>query len=327
MSATISSPRQASIYPALAVLAVGAVLPYLLHGGFQLRLATLVWIYAILCMGFNLLYGYAGQISLGQQTFFAIGAYAFALLQIKTHWPAPTAFVASLLICAAVALTLGVPLLRLRSHYLAMATLAFALIFFGVTTRWIDFTGGSTGLAAPPLKFAGASLGRIAAYYLVLVFAGVALLLHDFVARGAVGRALQAIRDDETGAAALGVDVTRYKLRIFVLAAVFAGTAGIAFSVVSQRVDPSMSEFHVLVTILTIAVVGGLGSRFGAILGATVVIILPQTLVQFGELETLIYGVFIVVFLVFLPHGLAGLFNREIWRGPVALVGAKRRRT
>ena len=226
MSAKFPPPRQASIYPAFVVLAVGAGLPYVLHGGFQLRLAMLVWIYAILCMGLNLLYGYAGQISLGQQTFFAIGAYAFALLQIKALWPAPLAFLASLVVCAAVALALGVPLLRLRSHYLAMATLAFALIFFGVTTRWIDFTGGSTGLAAPPLKFAAAPLGRMPVYYLVLVFAGAALLLHDFVARGAVGRALQAIRDDETGAAALGVDVTRYKLRIFVLAAVFAGLPG-----------------------------------------------------------------------------------------------------
>jgi branched-chain amino acid transport system permease protein len=325
MSATDSPPRQASIYPALVVLAAGAVLPYMLHGGFQLRLAMLVWIYAILCMGFNLLYGYAGQISLGQQTFFAIGAYAFTLLQIKTHWPAPLAFVASLSTCAAVALALGIPLLRLRSHYLAMATLAFALIFFGVTTRWIDVTGGSTGLAAPPLKFAGAPLGRMAIYYLVLTFAAFALLLHDFVARGAVGRALQAIRDDETAAAALGVDVTRYKLRVFMLAAVFAGIAGIAFSIVSLRVDPSMSEFHVLVTILTVAVVGGLGSRFGAILGAAIVIILPQTLVRFGDLETLIYGVFIVIFLVFLPQGLAGLFDRETWRGPVAFAKAGRR--
>ena len=326
MSAIFSPPRQASIYPALAVLALGAALPYLLHGGFQLRLAMLVWIYAILCMGFNLLYGYAGQISLGQQTFFAIGAYAFALLQLDLHWPAALAFIGSLIVCAVVALALGVPLLRLRSHYLAMATLAFALIFYGVTTRWIDFTGGSSGLAAPPLKFAGAPLGRMAVYYLVLAFAGVALLLHDFVARGAIGRALQAIRDDEIGAAALGVDVIRYKLRVFVLAAVFAGMAGVAFTIVSLRVDPSMSEFHVLVTILTIAVVGGLGSRFGALLGAAVVIVLPQTLVRFGDLETLIYGAFIVVFLVFLPNGLTGLFDRETGRRALALLGTRRGR-
>ena len=236
---------------------------------------------------------------------------------------APLAFLASLVVCAAVALALGVPLLRLRSHYLAMATLAFALIFFGVTTRWIDFTGGSTGLAAPPLKFAGAPLGRTQVYYLVLVFAGAALLLHDFVARGAVGRALQAIRDDETGAAALGVDVTRYKLRIFVLAAVFAGLAGIAFTIVSLRVDPSMSEFHVLVTILTIAVVGGLGSRFRHDLRRRR---RDRPAADFGavrRISTLFYGIFIVVFLVFLPDGLAGLIDRDMWRGAAAFAKAR----
>lgn len=317
-------PRKPSVLPALAVLAAGATLPHLLSGGFQIRLAMLVWTYAILSMSFNLLYGYAGQISLGQQTFFAIGAYAFALLQIRAHWPAGGAFVASLVISALVALALGVPLLRLRTHYLAMATLAFALIFYGVTIRWIDFTGGSSGLAAPPLKFAGATLGRTAIYYVVLVLAGVALLLHDFIASSHIGRALQAVRDDETGAAALGVDVTRYKLRIFVLAAVFAAAAGVCFSVVSLRVDPSMSEFHVLVTVLTIAVVGGLGSRFGPILGSIVVVVLPQTLVRFGDFETVIYGLFIVVFLIFLPHGLAGLFDSLAWNGVRARLRARR---
>jgi branched-chain amino acid transport system permease protein len=310
-------PAKTSVAPALAVLAVGAALPLLLSGGFQIRLAMLVWIYAILSMSFNLVYGYAGQISLGQQTFFAIGAYAFALLQSKAHWPAPAAFIASLCLSASLAFALGVPLLRLRTHYLAMATLAFSLIVYGVAIRWIDFTGGATGLATPPLKFMGSTLGRTTIYYFVLVAAGVALLLHDFIARSHIGRALQAVRDDEIGAAALGVDVTRYKLRVFVVAAVFAAAAGVCFSVVSLRVDPSMSEFNILVTILTIAVIGGLGARFGPILGSIIVVVLPQTLVQFGEFETLIYGLFIVVFLIFLPHGLAGFLDAAgqwIWR-------------
>ena len=132
-----TAPRQGSIAAALAVLAFGAILPYLLTGGFQLRLAMLVWIYAILSMGFNLLYGYTGQISLGQQAFFAIGAYTFALLQSKAQWSAVPSLAASLALCAVLALALGVPLLRLRTHYLAMATLAFGLIFYGVAIRWI----------------------------------------------------------------------------------------------------------------------------------------------------------------------------------------------
>ena len=306
--------RPASVLTVLAVIAFGAVLPYLLSGGFQLRLATLVWIYAILCMGFNLLYGYSGQISLGQQTFFAIGAYAFAMLQTKVGWSALPAFFASVALCAALAFAIGVPLLRLRTHYLAMATLAFGLIFYGVAIRWIDFTGGSSGVAVPPLRWGGEPIGRLGLYYLILGFAAALLLLHDFIVRSHLGRALQAIRDDETAASALGVDVTRYKLRMLVLAAVLASVAGICFALLSLRVDPSMSDFRVLVTILTVAVVGGLGTRFGPIIGSIFVIVLPQILVSFGELETLLYGAFILLFLIFLPNGLSGLLERGAWR-------------
>jgi branched-chain amino acid transport system permease protein len=188
-----------------------------------------------------------------------------------------------------------------------MATLAFSLVFYGVAIRWIDFTGGATGLAAPPMTFIGAPVGRMATYYVVLAMTAIALLLHDFIARSHIGRALQAIRDDEIAAIALGVDVVRFKLRIFVLAAVLAAAAGIAFSIVSLRVDPSMSDFHTLVTLLTISVVGGLGARLGPVLGSAVIVVLPQTLVSFGDYETLIYGLFVVVFLIFLPDGLAGL--------------------
>ncbi len=296
------------------VLALGAMLPFVLTGGFHIRLAMLVWIYAILGMSFNLLYGYAGQISLGQQTFFAIGAYAFTMLQLSLGLPAPVAFVGGIVLCAAIALVIGIPLLRLRTHYLAMATLAFALIFYGVVIRWIDFTGGSSGLAVRPLAFAGTALGRTGIYYVVLAVAGLVLLLHDFIARGHLGRALQAIRDDEMAASANGINVWRVKLRMFVLAAVIAAVAGMCFSVVSLRVDPSMSEFRVLVTILTVAVVGGLGTRFGPVVGAAFVIVIPQFLVSFGELETLVYGLFILIFLLFLPHGLSGLLESAPWR-------------
>ncbi len=313
MSTMTPTPQVKSIMPVVAVLLIGALLPHLLTSGFQIRLAMLVGIYAILSMGFNLLYGYTGQISLGQQTFFAIGAYAFSLLQVKAQWSPIVAFGSSLGICACLALLVGIPLLRLRTHYLAMATLAFGLIFYGITIRWTDFTGGSSGLTVPQLTLGGAPLGKMGIYYVVLAFVGVVLLLHDFIVRSHLGRAMQAIRDDETAASALGVHVTGYKLRIFVLAAVLAGTAGACFSVVSQRVDPSLSEFRILVSVLTIAVVGGLGTRFGPIVGAIIVVLLPQVLVSVGELETLVYGLFILVFLLFMPHGLAGLLERMRW--------------
>ena len=213
----LTAPRPPTVWPALAVLAIGAALPLALSGGFQLRLAILVWIYAILSMGFNLLYGYTGQISLGQQTFFAIGAYAFAMLQGKAGFSVAPALIVSLAISAAAALLIGIPLLRLRTHYLAMATLAFGLIFYGVAIRWIDFTGGSSGLAVPPLRFGAVPLSSHGQYYVVLAAAALVLLLQDFIVRSHLGRALQAIRDDEVAAAAIGIDIARSKLGMFVL--------------------------------------------------------------------------------------------------------------
>jgi branched-chain amino acid transport system permease protein len=126
---------------------------------------------------------------------------------------------------------------------------------------------------------------------------------------------MQAIRDDEAAAEALGVRVRRFKLSILVLSGVMAAIAGVCFGITSLRVDPSLSEFHVLVSMLTIAVVGGLGTRFGPILGSVIVVLLPQLLTQFGELETVAYGLFILVFLLFLPHGLSGLLERRNWFG------------
>ncbi|MGE0232211.1 MAG: branched-chain amino acid ABC transporter permease [Flavobacteriaceae bacterium] len=307
----VTAPRQPSLLPVLLLVFIGAVIPLLLTSGFHLRLAMLVWIYAILCMGFNLLYGYTGQISLGQPAFYSIGAYAFAMLQTMIGLPPIIAGITSLILCAFVALMIGFPLLRLRTHYLAMGTLAFLLIENGVVNRWIDFTGGQSGVLVPPLEYGGETIGRVGLYYLVLALAAVTLLLHDFLIRSHVGRALQAIRDDEKAASALGVNVTRYKLRVLVITSVMAALAGICFAFTSLRVDPSLSEFHVLVTILTITVVGGLGTRFGPIVGSIIIVILPQLLTGFGEYETFIYGAFILGFLLFLPRGLSGLMESQ----------------
>lgn len=307
------APRAPTIIPVLAVLALGVALPFVLSSGFHIRLATLIWTYAILCMGFNLLYGYSGQISLGSPAFYAIGAYAFAMLQTKLGWGPLTSFFSSLALVALLSLLIGLPLLRLRTHYLAMATLAFMLVQNGVANRWIEFTGGQSGVAVPPLQWGGEQIGRTGIYFVVLGLAALVLVLHDFLIRSHLGRAMQAIRDDETAAQALGVRVTRYKLAVLVLSGVMAAIAGVCFGITSLRVDPSLSEFHVLVSLLTIVVVGGLGTRFGPILGAVIVVLLPQVLTQFGELETVVYGLFILIFLLFLPHGLSGLLERRDW--------------
>lgn len=294
----------------LALLAAGIAVPYLVTSGFQLRLASIICVFTILCTGFNLLYGYAGQISMGQQGFFALGAYACALLMGKAAWPFLLAFPASIAVCALAALVIGIPLLRLRTHYLAMATLCFGLVFAGIASRWIEFTGGTAGMMVKGLAFGDHNVTRTELYYAILAATALVLLLQNFIARTHLGRALLALKGDETAAESLGVNVTAYKLRIFVLTAVLAGIAGVAFALLSRQVNPSFGEFPILVTMLTVAVVGGLGTRYGPLLGSIVVVLAPQLLASFGELETLIYGVCLLAFLLFLPHGLAGAFGK-----------------
>jgi branched-chain amino acid transport system permease protein len=289
-----------------ALLLVGLVVPFAVTSGFQLRLASIICIYAILCAGFNLLYGFAGQISMGQQGFFALGAYAFALVFGKVGVPFVLALPISIAICALGALLIGIPLLRLRTHYLAMATLCFGLVLSGIANRWIEFTGGSAGMQVPALSFGESPITRVQLYYAILAATAAVFALQNFIIGSHLGRALSAVKGDETAAASLGVNVTAYKLRIFVLAAVLAGLAGVGFALLSRQVNPSFGEFPILVTMLTVAVVGGLGTRYGPLLGAIVVVLAPQWLASFDELETLIYGISLLVFLLFLPHGLAG---------------------
>ena len=173
---------------------------------------------------------------------------------------------------------IGVPLLRLRTHYLAMATLCFGLVISGVANRWIDVTGGTGGLLIPAISIGEQTMDRMTLYYVIVAATALVLALQNFIVSSHLGRSLQAIRDDDKAAAALGVNVAVQKLRVFVLSAVIAGLAGIGFAVVSRQVSPSMGEFPILVSMLTIAVVGGLGTRYGPILGSIVVVIAPQFL-------------------------------------------------
>lgn len=296
--------------PAAIILAVGLAMPFLVQGNYQLRLAMLIWIYAVFGMGFNLLFGLGGQLSLGQQAFFAIGAYAFGLSQLQFGLPLPLAALAGLLVAAAAGLVIGLPVLRLRTHYLAMATLMFAMIVHDVALRWTELTGGTSGLRVPAPELFGERLERMQVYYVIFGITVVAFLVQVFVKSTHLGRALEAVKTDETAASSLGVNVTRYKISVFVLAAVFAAAAGICYAMVSRGVDPSYSGIGMVVNLLTLAVVGGLGSRIGPFLGAAVVILAPQFLAGLQEYQTLIYGICLLVFMIFVPHGLAGLIER-----------------
>jgi branched-chain amino acid transport system permease protein len=295
--------------PGVLLLVAGLLVPYFATSGFQLRIAMLIWIYAILGMGFNLLFGFAGQLSLGQQSFFALSGYALAILQAQLGWPLEAALISSVAISALLGLVIGIPILRLRSHYLAMATLMLGLIIEGIALRWFDVTGGTAGINITQPHLLGFPLARVHVYYFVFALAVVAFAVQSLIITSHLGRALQSLRDDETTAEAMGIDVTAYKLKIFIISATLSGLAGAAYAVVSRIVEPSYSGMSININLLTIAVVGGLATSYGPLLGAVVVVLAPQVLVQFHQYELLLYGLGLLAFLIFLPRGLAGLIE------------------
>jgi branched-chain amino acid transport system permease protein len=295
--------------PSLVLLAVGLLVPLFATSGFQLRIAMLIWIYAILGMGFNLLFGIAGQLSLGQQSFFAVSGYALALLQTQLGWPLEIALIASVLVSALLGLVIGIPILRLRSHYLAMATLMLGLIIEGVALRWFEVTGGTAGIRIPQPHLLGFPLSRTDIYYVVFALAVLTFGVHSLIISSHLGRALQSLRDDESTAEAMGINVAAYKIKIFAISATLSGLAGAAYALVGRLVEPSYSGMSININLLTIAVVGGLATYYGPLFGAVVVVLAPQFLVQFHEYELLLYGLGLLGFLIFLPRGLAGLIE------------------
>jgi branched-chain amino acid transport system permease protein len=274
---------------------------YLLH------LAILAGIYIILTVSINLIIGYAGQVSLGHAAFYGIGAYTSALMSLNWHLPFPLAALSAILVAGACGLALGLPTLRLKEDYLAIVTLGFGVIVDLVFLN-LEITGGPDGLAGiPSPRFLGISF-RPAAVYLVLVAVAVLLVL-VFTYRlvnSYHGRALRAIRDHEVTAQVMGINTPAYKIIIFTLAAGLAGLAGSLYAHYITFINPETFGLHTSILILTMAVLGGMGSMAGSVLGAVILTALPEALRQFQAYQDLVYGALLVGLLIWRPEGILG---------------------
>ncbi|PWC56982.1 branched-chain amino acid ABC transporter ATP-binding protein/permease [Azospirillum sp. TSO22-1] len=299
-----------------SVLASGAValIAYaLLYASpYGLRVLTVAGVYALAATGFQLVFGLAGALSLAHGAFFGVGAYATGILGSQLGWSFPATFPVSLALPVLLALLVGLPVLRLESHYFALATLGIAQVVLLLAVNTPDLTGGANGLAGVPgIAAFGATLPRglplAAAVWAIVALGG---LLAWRLARGRWGRALTLLRDDPLAAAALGLDVGRLRLQAFALSALYAGAAG-ALAVHTQRVvSPEVLEFPVMVSILTIAVVGGRGRVAGAVLGALLLIHLPEWFRFLERSYLILYGGALLAAIVLAPHGLTGLLER-----------------
>jgi branched-chain amino acid transport system permease protein len=302
MMSRLASPRCGGL---AALLAVIAALPLVLSNNYFYEVAILVGLNAIVCVGLNLLIGYAGQISLGHAGFFGLGAYGSAILSARFGWPPLAALVVATIAVALLAYVVGRPILRLRGHYLAMATLGMGVIVSIVAATEDRWTGGPDGMPVPPFKLFGATLSGEGAWYCVvgsLLVAAVWLSLN--LIDSPTGRALRALSGSEVAAEVSGIDSARQKVLVFVISAVFASVAGSLFAHYSGFITPSKLTFFHSIELVTMVVFGGMASTYGAVVGAAVLTTLPQLLTVFKDYEMVALGAIMMGTMIFMPKGL-----------------------
>lgn len=288
------------------VLLFGAVF---LYGGYLITVLQLAMIYGIFCLGLNFFMGYTGQASFGQNAFAAIGGYGTAILCVQFGWEPALALVVSMAVAGLAALIVGYPTLRLRGHYLAMATFALGLITYDISVQWTSLTQGYMGYAGiPPL---GIGPFAVEDERLKLVCLVVLLLLGLWISQrlrdSRFGRALRAISGSENGAAALGIRVPRYKLIAFVIAAVYASAAGSLFAHVVGFISPEVFGLQMVVVTFTMLYVGGVGTVYGPVIGAIVASLLPEIFRATGKFQDIAYAAVLLLMLIFVPKGLSAL--------------------
>jgi branched-chain amino acid transport system permease protein len=285
------------------------VLPWLMPNRYYLTIAVLIGIYALITIGLNLLIGFAGQISLGHAAFYGLGAYMAAILATQAHWPTFPALIAGAFFAALIAWIIGRPTLKLQGHYLAMATLGFGMIVYIFMEELAELTGGPQGLTnIPKLDILGFSFSDdFRVYFLIWGLVIVAQWMVLNLLRGRTGRAFMAIHANEPAAASLGLDTAALKLTVFVISAAMAGLAGGIYAFSINYISPEPFGFHFSILLVTMVIIGGMGDSWGPILGTVLLGVLPELLRVFKDFDILIYGLMLMVIIIFLPKGLIAL--------------------
>ena len=292
-----------------ALLALGLVVYAIIAGGYFVALAGFALIYAIFVTGLNIFMGYAGQASFGQNAFAAIGGYTSAVLTTAYSVPPVPALligVAGAVLCA---LLIGYPTLRLKGHYLAMATLAIGLIVYEIAVQWQSVTKGYMGISGiPPLGIGSLEAVSDREQLLLLSFLVVLCMASAWLIRHSrFGRALVALSGSEDAARALGIDVARYKLAAFVVSAVYAAIAGSLFVHIVGFVSPEVFGMGMVILGFTMLYVGGINTITGPLVGAVVINLLPETFRGLKDYQDLVYGAALILLLIYAPGGLASL--------------------
>lgn len=301
----------------VVIAVVVFVLPLMMENPFYYDMATQIALIAATVVGLNLLVGYAGQISLGHAGFYGLGAYFSAIATSTYGWPPLLALVVGAALVGLIAYIVGRPILRLKGHYLSMATLAVGFIIAIILNNEGGMTGGPDGMPVPSLTVFGWELsifgtysllgmempGHVAWYLLAGIVLLVAVILAQNIIDSPIGRALRSIHGSEIAARTVGVDTARYKSMVFVISAVFASVMGSLFAHFSGFITPAIASFDHSIVLITMVVLGGMASPMGVIIGAIALKLLPQLLSGFHEYETAVFGFILMATMIFMPRG------------------------
>jgi len=287
--------------------------PLVINNPYYLNVVNIIGLNTLIVVGLNLLIGYAGQISLGHAAFYGLGAYLSGILTVSYHFSPWTAMGLALMVTGLLALLIGIPTLKLHGHYLVMATLGFNIIVNIIMIQWDQVTGGPSGFPGIPNLKIGTLVfdSDQKMYYLIWFFTFMGITLALNLVQSRVGRALRALHGSEVAAASLGVKTEAYKVKVFVLSALYASLAGSLYAHYLTFISPKTFDIFFSIELVTMVIVGGMGSIWGTLFGTFFITPLPVMLHFFDEYKDIFYGLILVFILIFLPEGVVvALRNR-----------------
>ncbi|MCT4563196.1 MAG: branched-chain amino acid ABC transporter permease [Maledivibacter sp.] len=305
------------VYPLIALIVLG--MPYIVPSQYILRIIIMIGVYTILSLSLGLVTGYTGQVSLGHAAFYAIGAYVSALLSVNYGLSFFITAPVAAIVTALCGLLLGLPILRLSGTYLAITTLGFCEVVRMVLLNWENVTNGPLGISRipkPSLFGMDLTLYNNGLYYLMLAFLVLTTLVMLAIVKSKMGRALVAIREDEMAATMMGVKTTVYKVAAFVIAAFFSGLAGAFYAHMIRFIDPNTFTFDTSILILSIVILGGMGTINGMFLGSAILVSFPEVLRFLQEYRFIVYGAVLVVMMRYRPQGILGGQKKTKYRLP-----------
>jgi branched-chain amino acid transport system permease protein len=287
------------------------MLPLFLEQPYYLYLVNITGIHSILILGLNILLGYTGMMSMGHAGFFAIGAYTSTKIVMSLHLPWVVGILGGALTSMVFGILVGIPTNRIKDLTLALVTLGFGITVYRVIMSWSSFSGGPIGITdVPPAAIFGLEFKTAKGmFYLIYAILAALVILTFEISKMRVGRAFMAIKEDSVAAATMGINTLYYRVTAFAISAFYAGCAGSLFAHYIGYVSPDTFTFHHSITYISMVVIGGMGSVAGSILGAAGLTLAFEYFRTFSQYQMVVYGLFIILFVMFLPKGIAGIFH------------------